>query len=158
MSFATDYMTEGQPGSITPRGVFVPPWYKPHSDVTVMVKSHDGKRTLGFTIADVAVERRWAIDAEGCVMEGHDFKAKLEEWYIGQWQWQNPPQRPLEVDAMAYPHPEMYVAKGPDPSNVRRLISLQPPVDRRDFTPSERPVNTEQLRRTGWSPAPKKDS
>lgn len=156
MSFATDFSAEGQPGSITPRGVFVPPWYKPHTDLTIQVKSADGSRELGFTIGDVAVERRWAIDPEGCVMEKYPFRERLTEWYIGQWKWQSPPKPALPVDTSAYPSPEAYVAKGPDPSNPRRLIGLTKPNNRHALV-TERPVDSAALSRAGWMPAPKKD-
>src|SRR5262245_41555602 len=130
MSFASDYRAEGQPGSLTPRGVFVPRWYKPHTDLALPVKSHDGQRELGFVIGDVAVERRWAIDPEGCVMEGHEFVDALTEWYIGQWKWKNPPQPPLPIDTSAFPSAEKYVSKGPDPANLKRLVPLTPGITR----------------------------
>lgn len=150
MSFAVDYKQEGQPGSLTPRGVFVPPWYAPHKDLTIQVKSHDGTKELGFTIGDVAVERRWAIDTEGRVMEKYPFREKLTEWYVGQWKWQNPPQAALPVDTSSYPHPETYVAKGPNPSDPKRLIGLGKPSDRLAVL-AERPVDTASLARSGWS-------
>lgn len=154
MSFATDYRAEGQPGSITPRGVFVPPWYKPHTDLSLPVRSHDGTKELGFTIGDVAVERRWAIDPEGKVMEGHEFKDMLTEWYIGQWAWQHPPRQALPIDTNAYPTPECYVAKGPNPGNLRQLLTLGAP-NHRHAQPSERPVNAANLAKAGWT---KKDT
>lgn len=150
MSFAVDYKQEGAPGSLTPRGVFVPPWYAPHKDLSLPVRSHDGTKELGFTIADVAVERRWAIDAEGKVMHNHEFKDMLTEWYVGQWKWQNPPQPALQVDTSSYPHPEQYVAKGPNPADNKRLIGLGKPSDRLAVA-TERPVDTASLQRAGWS-------
>lgn len=156
MSFATDYNAEDRPGSLTPRGVFVPPWYQPHKQLNVEVKDSKGK-SLGFTIGDVAVERRWAIDPEGNVLAGHEFVDKLTEWYIGQWQWRNPPQPSLPVDTNGYPSPETYVSKGPNPSNPRQLITLTLPNHRRANEAVERPVDPQQLARTGWAPAPKKE-
>lgn len=156
MSFAPDFNAEGQPGSLTPRGVYVPPWYRPHTDLNVQVKSADGSKELGFTIGDVAVERRWAITPDGCVMEGHEFTDRLTDWYIGQWKWQNPPRPPLPVDTSAYPSPEAYVAKGPNPANPRQLIGLTKPNNRHSVG-NERPVDAAALARAGWIPAPKKD-
>ena len=158
MSFAADYKSEGAPGTRTARGVFVPPWYKPHEDLSVEVKSHDGSRGFGFTIGDVAVERRWAIAPDGRVMEGHEFTDRLTEWYIGQWAWNNPPQPPLPVDTSGYPTPENYVGKGPNPSNPRQLVHLHKPSRREPVQANERPVYPQQMARTpGWQAAPKKD-
>jgi len=160
MSFATEIELTDRPGSLTPRGVFVPPWYKPHEDLDMPVVGTNGHK-LGFTIADVAVERRWAIAPDGVVMPRNEFTDKLTEWYIGQWTWRNPPQPPLPIDTSAYPTPESYVSKGPDPGNARRLIGLilahQPKNPVAVAPSSERPVDPVALAKSGWRPAPKKD-
>lgn len=156
MSFAIDYASIDQPGSMTPRGVFIPPWYLPHKDLGLEVRNRHGEG-LGFTIGDVAIERRWAIDPEGKVMTGHEFQDRLTEWYIGQWAWQHPPQPALPVDTSSYPTPENYVSKGPDPANPRKLLSLTQPVDRSKSATGERPVDPGHLAKQGWAPAPKKD-
>ncbi len=82
MSFATDLELSESPGSMTPRGVFVPPWYKPHPDLSVEVRDTKGNG-LGFTVGDVAVERRWAIGTDGQVVAGSLFIDKLTEWFAG---------------------------------------------------------------------------
>lgn len=157
MSFATDYQAEGRPGSMTPRGVFVPPWYKSHEDLTTPVLDLHGK-PMGFTVGQVCVERRWAIGPNGQVLAGHEFTDKLTEWYLGQWQWLNPPQAPLPIDTISYPTSENYVAHGPDPANPRRVVDLLPANWRRkpDSSPpvSERPVDPTALAKAGWKPAP----
>jgi len=157
MSFATDVEISEGPGSITPRGVFVPPWYKPHSTLDVQVLSTAGK-PLGFTVGDVAVERRWAIAPDGQVIGGSEFIDRLTDWYIGQWTWRNPPQPSLPVDTSGYPTPENFVSKGPDPANPRRVISLTLPNHRKSVAPAERPVDAAALAAAGWKPAPKKDN
>ena len=160
MSFATDYADdESRPGTLTARGTFVPPWYKPHLDPHLAVLREDGG-PLGFRIAEVAPERRWAISDDGRVMNKHDFRDRLQEWYEGQWKWKNPPQPPLDVSLGAFPTPEGFVSKGVDPRNPLRLYDLTRSTPRhlRDRS-NERPVDPAALGRTGsgWKPAPPRD-
>ena len=162
MSFATDYNKEGRPGTLSHRGIFITPWYKPHENLDLPVTQHG--KPLGFKIADVAVERRWAIDANGEVMDSREFIDRLTEWYIGQWSWQSPPMPPLQIDTCGYPTVDNFVAKGPDPANQARLRSLKlggkrnwPGMTSRPD--AERPVDVEQLSKpaSGWKLAPKKE-
>ena len=160
MSFATDYGDdESRPGTLTARGTFVPPWYRPHLDPHLAVLREDGT-PLGFRIREVAPERRWAIADDGRVMNKHDFRDRLQEWYEGQWKWRSPPQPPLDVSLGAFPTPEGFVSKGVDPRNPLRLYDLSRATPRhlRNVT-TERPVDPAALALpgSGWKPAPARE-
>jgi hypothetical protein len=153
---------EAIPGTQTPRGPFIPPWYKPHADLDVPVLDARGN-PLGFVIGQVAPERRWAIDSAGHVMHRNDFAERLTQWYEGQWRWLSPPRVPLDVSLGAFPLPEVFVSKGVDPRNATRLTDIRPAIPRGaraslGLATGERPVDPEALARAGWRPAPKRDA
>jgi hypothetical protein len=145
----------------TPRGPFVPPWYEPHPDETLAVCDENGT-PLGFTVGDVAPERRWVIGTDGRVMGIEEFHPMYRLWLEGQWQWQNPPERPQDVTFGWFPQPVTFVAKRVDPANPNRVceITIRRPRQRKAGPRSdERPVDAAALAASpGWAPAPKKDT
>ena len=161
MSFATDYHAGPRPGEKTPRRRIVPPWYKPHPDLSIEVKSSAGK-PLGFTIGEVVVERRWAIHEDGRCMDPADFQPKLDEWRLGQFDWDYPPQkRPADISFAfeARPTVEGYVSRGADPADESRLIDITRATQRKQILTPRLPVVDETLAKDPrWQPAPKEDS
>lgn len=156
MSFAVDYRPEPRPGEQTIRGAFVPPWYRPHADLGVSVKSQAGKM-LGFVIGEVVVERRWAIQDDGRCMDQREFEVKLHDWRRGQFQWQMPPKPVPDLSFESIPSVEGFVSRGEDPANHKRLIDLTRPVKRTGLLRPVEPIVDETISRDPrWKVAPAK--
>lgn len=160
MSFAADYVAGPRPGEKTPRAMIVPPWYKPHADLSLPVVSSKG-RPLGFTIGDVADERRWAIGPDGRCMDQADFQLKHDEFRLGQFDWDYPPQkRPPDITFAfeARPTVEGFVSRGPDPADPKRLVDLTPQVVRLPVAATRQLVVDEAISKDPrWKIAPKDD-
>lgn len=155
MSFATDLPLTPRPGDMTPRGMFVPPWYRPHENLDVDVIGTRGQR-LGFKVGDVVPERRWAIGPDGRCMDPADFAPKLLDWRKGQFEWRFPPKPVPDLTLEAVPTVEGFVARGPDPANDRRLIDLSPLQPRVALLRPNEPVVDQGLAKDPrWKPAPK---
>lgn len=156
MSFAAYHGLEPRPGEATPRGTIVPPWYIPHADTSLRVISPHG-RHLGFTVGEVAVERRWAIDAEGRCMPQQDFEQMLLQWRIGQYQWSSPPRPAPDLTLEPIPMVESFVSRGPDPANAKRLCDITYPQKRESLLKVREPVVDQSLvADPRWAKAPSK--
>lgn len=154
MSFAVDIATGPRPGELTPRNVFVPPWYKPHENLDVEVVGTTGKR-LGFSVAEVVAERRWAIGPDGHCMKQPDFEKMLLDWRKGQFEWQVPPKRTPDLMFEPIPSVEGFVSRGEDPADRRRTIDLSPSTPRLGLLRKREPIVDESLTKDPrWKPAP----
>jgi hypothetical protein len=157
MSFAVYDVTQPRPGDQTPRGPFVPPWYIPHPDLSVDVRGSRGQR-LGFTVAQVLPERRWAIAHDGRCVDQPAFEQKLLEWRIGQFQWLSPPKPVPDLTLEVIPTVEGFVSRGQDPANPRRTVDLTYPVERKGFLQKREPIIDESIAKDPrWKAAPQED-
>ncbi len=64
---------------IIERGTYIPAWYKEHTDLGVRVVDQNGG-DLGFTVADVLPERRWAISQSGRLIGEQEFENRYRDW------------------------------------------------------------------------------
>jgi hypothetical protein len=154
MSFAVDSMGgyEPRPGEITERGVFVPPWYEGHKDLSLIV-THEGK-SQGYTVGEVAVERRWAIEPDGSLMEQSKFERGLQQWRFGQFDWQVPPVRRPDLSFDPVPAVRSWVARGPDPADGRRLVDLTFPIKRNAMLKKREVIDDRIMKDPRWRAAP----
>ena len=71
-----------QPVIFPDRGTHAPGWYVRHEKPASILVKHRGKPIPpGFSVAEVAPEYRWAIQADGEVMDQLDFMQKHELWW-----------------------------------------------------------------------------
>jgi hypothetical protein len=157
MSFATDFQLGPRPGEMTPRNVFVPPWYRPHPDLEADVIGTRGQR-LGFKVGDVVPERRWAIGADGRVMSQADFEPKLLDWRKGNFEWRFPPKPVPDLTLEGVPSVDAFVSRGADPADERRLIDLSPRTPRIGLLRPSEPIVDEALAKDPrWTLAPREE-
>ncbi len=64
---------------IVERGTYIPAWYKEHKDLSIRVVDQEGG-DLGFTVADVLPERRWAIGQNGKLISEQEFENRYRDW------------------------------------------------------------------------------
>lgn len=126
----------------TPRGQHIPTWYDPsiHADPenpgfvdsTLVVKYRDepllGVDGKPFTINEVPVERRWAVAANGEVIDQHLFHDRyldrIREFYTLAKR-ENPKIRYDDNPARDYiPNVVNYVSEQVDPSDERRVMPM----------------------------------
>jgi hypothetical protein len=69
---------------IPERGTYVPSWCpwlaNKDADLNIPVK-HEGE-PLGFTVAQVLPERRWAVQLDGELLDQREFAEEIQRWYI----------------------------------------------------------------------------
>lgn len=116
MSFAP-IATDTRPGEFTPWGTPVPTFYRPHADLTVTV-TKDGV-SLGFTIGEVAADRRWAIRPDGEVIDQMEFADTLPNVWDDQYRLSGA--SPQSHAGNAIPRVENYVAWTQDDTRPDRL-------------------------------------
>lgn len=112
-------------------GAHIPSFYIQHEDPSGTVVTQDGvpipgvgDKKLGFTVADVAPERRWAITESGEVLPQHVFESKLlltrEEWFERVAKLKPPGDLKKETVKAV----KDFVSVTPDPVNPARLIPI----------------------------------
>lgn len=129
------------------RGV-LPSFYEPHRDLSLVVKNYDGiplKSEAGrtFTIGEVLLERRWAVDAEGKCLRQDIFKNLMmrmyEETYKLAARDGGPDNKaqipPLEYES--YPAVEAWVAKMADPNEPYRTVPMHYEPHPKDVKPPD---------------------
>lgn len=120
---------------IEERDDFVPPWYVPHETPGLIRVTENGKPVPpGFTVADVLPERRWAIQPDGELLSGLDFKEqylnKCELWFrycsieAKQGITVRGPHKDWSRHRVYVPSPRDYVCVQVDPTDPRREIPL----------------------------------
>lgn len=131
---------ERQPIWFEARGTYAPAWYLPHERPETIWVTQDGE-DLGFTVADVAPERRWAIAASGALLPAHEFAEKHERWYRGYYQLRD--QAPDDPHVRPIPSVRSFVAKRVSPSDPSRLEHIVIKADR--ALPTKRAMTAAQL-------------
>ena len=77
---------------IPERGVIVPSWYERHKSPQTTTVTLDGVPIEpGFVVAQVAPERRWAIQESGEVLPQLEFHQAHLKWYNAQYQYVGQP-------------------------------------------------------------------
>jgi hypothetical protein len=136
LSFAP-IATDTRPGEFTPWGTPVPSFYRPHADLTVTVTK--GGVSLGFTLAEVAADRRWAIGPDGEVLDQMEFADTLPRVWDDQYRLAGA--NPQSHAGNAVPRVENYVAWTQDDARPDRLR----PIARASSTKPAGPVDTSPL-------------
>jgi len=112
-------------------GAHIPSFYSPHENPDQIVVKQNGipvpgvgEKKAGFTVADVAPERRWAIRPSGDLMPQHVFESHLllarDEWF-NEVEGVKPPG---DLNKEVIPTVQAFVNKTPDPVNPKRLIPI----------------------------------
>lgn len=106
--------------AIIERRTYVPSWYKPHPDLTVRVTDENGG-DLGFTVADVLPERRWAIQHSGKLLPMQEYERRYQDWIgrvvtgDGRVISMGAVNKYFDVTLESIPPPDEFVDAYPDP-------------------------------------------
>lgn len=108
------------------RGDYIPDWYKPHQSPETTLVTENGKPVgAGFTVADMPIEHRWAVQEDGELLPGDQFHKLYLQWREGWFLYASPEARRGEGGI-----PDNWKRENEHVPSVRAFVQLQ--VDPRD--------------------------
>lgn len=108
------------------RGDYIPDWYQPHANPEMTVVTQGGKPIgNGFTVADMPIEHRWAVQENGEILPGDQFQKLYLQWREGWFLYASSEARRGEGGI-----PDNWKRENEHVPNVRNFVQLQ--VDPRD--------------------------
>jgi hypothetical protein len=133
MSAASIGMTPRMRDRITPRRQHIPTWYDANSHPPGTTVKSNGVPLLGvtgktFSVDEIPIERRWAVDAQGEVLPQDEFsgsyKRRILEWY-DLMREENPSIRyEGSVEREYIPNVVQYVSVMVDPDEERQVVDM----------------------------------
>ena len=115
------------------RGEYVPAWYEPHTNPEKILVTYQGEPFAGgFTVAEMPIEHRWAVQANGEVLPREEFQRCYIRWRDEWFQYASPearagrPGRPpnWKPENEHCPNVLDFVSLRPDPRDTSKLIQM----------------------------------